>query len=141
MNEPMPSETASGLVTLPAHGTVDAVVDRLRTAATEAGHHVFAVIDHQANAEKADMTLRPTRLVLFGRPAIGTRLMQDRQTAGIDLPSKVLVWQDEHGETQLTFSTGTWLANRHGLKTSGRETAARLDAAVREFVTRARRPL
>ncbi|MGW2232143.1 DUF302 domain-containing protein [Streptomyces formicae] len=140
MNEPMPSETASGLVTLPAPGTVDAVVDRLRAAATEAGHHVLAVIDHQANAEKVDMTLRPTRLVLFGRPAVGTRLMQDRRTSGLDLPSKVLVWQDEHGETQLTYSTGAWLADRHGLKTSGRENALRLESAVREFVAQARRP-
>ena len=76
---------------------------------------VFARIDHAAGAEAAGMTLRPTMLFIFGAARGGTPLMQAAQTVGIDLPLKILIWQDETGETQVSYNDPSWLAKRHEL--------------------------
>ncbi|MGP4015595.1 DUF302 domain-containing protein [Saccharopolyspora sp. 5N708] len=74
-------------------------------AATSAALFVFSRIDHADNAAKAGLELRPTELVIFGNPHGGTPLMQERQTTGIDLPVKVLAWQDENGAVWLTYNS------------------------------------
>ena len=76
---------------------------------------VAFTVDHQESAASAGFALRPTRLVAFGNPKLGTPLMQERPTAGIDLPIKFLVWEDEDGVTQVT-TNGIELARRHGLR-------------------------
>jgi uncharacterized protein (DUF302 family) len=65
------------------------------------------------------MSLRPTELLIFGHPKGGTPLMQDKQTAGIDLPLKALAWEDADGKVWLTFNTASWVAERHGLDDGG----------------------
>lgn len=80
---------------------------------------VFGQVDHAANAAKAGLDLRPTELVIFGNPVGGTPLMQEQQTAGIDLPVKALAWEDEDGDVWLTYNSAAWLAGRHGLTASG----------------------
>lgn len=72
-------------------------------------------VDHSANAASAGEELRPTRLALFGNPELGTPLMQQSQTAGIDLPQKILVREDEAGQTRVGYNTPEYLANRHGI--------------------------
>ena len=59
------------------------------------------------------LPLRPTRLVIFGNPQAGTPLMQSRQTLGLDLPLRVLVWEDEAGKVWLTYHRPEYLAQRH----------------------------
>jgi uncharacterized protein (DUF302 family) len=76
---------------------------------------VFARVDHAAGAAAVGMTLRPTEVVLFGNARGGTPLMAEQQTAGIDLPLKFLVWQDEAGKTWLSYNEPDWIAHRHGL--------------------------
>ena len=76
---------------------------------------VFARIDHAGNAAKKGMQLRPTELLIFGNPKAGTFLIQDKQTAGIDLPVKALAWQDESGKVWLTHINTRWIADRHDL--------------------------
>jgi uncharacterized protein (DUF302 family) len=93
-----------GLVTLPSNYPVPETIDRLRDAVTAAGLQVFARVDHAAGAREVGLDLRPTELLMFGNARGGTPLMQDKQTAGIDLPLKVLAWADESGQTWL--STG-----------------------------------
>lgn len=79
------------------------------------GLTVFLRFDHAANATGVGMELRPTELLLFGNPKGGTPLMQDEQTAGLDLPFKLLVWEDAQSRTWLTYADPESLVSRHGL--------------------------
>ena len=76
------------------------------------------------------MPLRPTELLIFGHPKGGTPLMQDRQTAGIDLPLKALAWQDAEGKVWLTTNDAAWLAERHQLGASSADAVAALAAGM-----------
>ena len=105
----------SGLVTIPSAFSVRETIDRLVSTVTSHGLTVFARIDHADNATKVAMPLRPTELLIFGNPKGGTPLMQDRQTAGIDLPVKALAWEDADGKVWLSYNDAAWLAQRHGL--------------------------
>ena len=109
--------SSNGLVTVASRFSVRETIDRLAAAATSAGLLVFARIDHAANAVQAGLELRPTELLIFGNPRGGTPLMQDKQTAGIDLPVKALAWEDEEGRVWLTYNEAKWLAARHQLGT------------------------
>jgi uncharacterized protein (DUF302 family) len=105
----------SGLVSVrSAHGVAE-TLDRLEQAAREAGVVIAARIDHAANATKAGQNLRPTALLLFANPKLGTPLMLARQTIGIDLPLKALAWEDERGQVWLTYNAAVYLAGRHNL--------------------------
>jgi hypothetical protein len=75
----------------------------------------FARIDHAAGAMKVGKALRPTELLVFGNPQGGTPLMECEQTAGIDLPLKALVWQDERAQVWLGYNDPAFLAQRHGV--------------------------
>ncbi len=96
------------------HGQTETIA-RLKAEIQARGLTIFAEIDHAAGAEAAGLTLRPLFLVIFGAAKGGTPLMQAAATAGIDLPLKILVWQDEAGETQVSYNDPFWLAKRHGL--------------------------
>jgi uncharacterized protein (DUF302 family) len=103
------------LTTITSAFSVPETIDRLVKTATSKGLSVFARIDHAGGAAQVGMALRPTELVLFGNPRGGTPLMQDRQTAGIDLPLKALAWEDAAGHVWLTYNEAAWLAQRHWL--------------------------
>ena len=109
------SEPEHGLVTVMSRLPVSEAINRLANKATSLGLRVFARIDHAAGAAQVGMELRPTELLIFGSPKGGTPLMQDQQTAGIDLPLKVLAWQGEDGQVRLTYNDPAWVARRHGL--------------------------
>lgn len=114
----------NGLVSLQSSVPARETLDRLLAALASRGLTVFARIDHAAGAASVGLPLRPTEVVLFGNPKGGTALMQDRQTAGIDLPLKALVWEDAEGKAWLAYNDPAWLAKRHGL-------GAASDAAVK----------
>ena len=105
----------NGLVTVPCASPVKETTDRLAGIVEAAGLTVFARVDHAAGAASVGMELRPTELLIFGNPRGGTPLMQDRQTAGIDLPLKALVWEDADGTVRLTYNAAEWIGQRHGL--------------------------
>ena len=119
-----------GLVTLPSSYPVPDTIDRLKDAVTAAGLQVFARVDHAAGAREAGLELRPTELLLFGNARGGTPLMQDKQTAGIDLPLKALGWADESGQAWLSYNDPAWIAERHGLGEPGAAAAATLRGAI-----------
>jgi uncharacterized protein (DUF302 family) len=119
-----------GLITVASDAPVGETIDRLGETVTAAGMRVFARIDHAAGAAEVGMELRPTEVVLFGHPRGGTPLMQDGQTAGLDLPLKALVWEDEHGAVWLTTNDPQWLARRHGLGEPSRQAVAALAAGL-----------
>jgi len=105
----------NGLITVASRFSVGETLDRVTTALTKVGLRVFARIDHAGGAKEVGQELRPTELLIFGHPKGGTPLMQDRQTAGIDLPIKALAWEDEEGRVWLTYNEAAWLAARHEL--------------------------
>ena len=104
-----------GLITLSSRYPARDTMDRLLAALAKRNMTVFARIDHAAGAASAGLALRPTEVVIFGNPKGGTALMQDRQSAGIDLPLKALVWQDADGKAWLSYNDPAWIAQRHGL--------------------------
>jgi uncharacterized protein (DUF302 family) len=106
---------ADGLITIASLSSVRETVDRLVAFAASHALTVFARIDHADGAAKVGMPLRPTELVIFGNPKGGTPLMQDRQTAGIDLPIKALAWEDADRKVWLAYNDAAWIAQRHGL--------------------------
>ncbi|HLH63317.1 MAG TPA: DUF302 domain-containing protein [Ktedonobacteraceae bacterium] len=122
--------SSNGLVTVASRFSVSETLDRLTSALTEAGLLVFARINHASNAEEVDLKLRPTELLIFGHPRGGTPLMQDKQTAGIDLPVKALAWEDEEGCVWLTYNEAAWLATRHGLGASSKNAIEAIEAGL-----------
>lgn len=104
-----------GLITIASDFPVAETIDRLAALVAERGLAIFARVDHAAGAAKAGMALRPTELLMFGNPSGGTPLMQDRQTAGIDLPLKALAFEDAEGRVWLSYNDAAWIADRHGL--------------------------
>lgn len=109
-------------------------MDRLAAEVTDRGMRVFARIDHAAGAAAAGMPLRPTELLIFGAAKGGTPLMQAAQTMGIDLPLKLLVWQDASGKTQVSYNDPGWLARRHELGREHDTAVTALTAALETIV-------
>lgn len=105
---------ADGLISVVSPRSAAETMARLEGIVKERGLNVFARIDHAAGAAKIGKTLRPTELLIFGNPQGGTPLMECAQTAGIDLPLKALVWQDEAGKVMLSYNDLEYLAKRHG---------------------------
>jgi uncharacterized protein (DUF302 family) len=104
-----------GLITIASKFSVKQTLDRFDADLKAKGITVFARIDHAAGAASVAMPLRPTELLIFGNPKAGTPLMQSNQTIGIDLPLKILGWQDADGKVWLTYNDPSWLGRRHRL--------------------------
>jgi uncharacterized protein (DUF302 family) len=104
--------------------------DRLETQVRAKGLTVFANIDHGAGAAAAGLSLRPTRLLIFGNAKGGTPLMQSVQTVGIDLPLKALVWQDAEGVTWLSYNAPDWFTKRHGASQAADGVVSAMTAAL-----------
>ncbi|NOZ53349.1 MAG: DUF302 domain-containing protein [Gammaproteobacteria bacterium] len=104
-----------GLVTLKSKYSVKQTLDKLSDVLTEKGVTIMARISHTDGAKKAKLSLRPTVLLIFGNPVLGSPLMQSNQTVGIDLPMKALAWQDKKGQVWLTYNDPAYFARRHGV--------------------------
>lgn len=119
-----------GLTTAVSDADVDTTWNRLLAAIKASPASTAFTVDHQAGAASVDLKLRPTRLVVFGNPQIGTPLMQRSPTAGVDLPLKILVWEGPDGHTYVTTNTER-LGRRHRLT---RRSLAPAATAVGNFV-------
>lgn len=104
-----------GLITIPSNYSAHQTLDRMEAALRAAGITIFARIDHAAGAASVGLALRPTQVLIFGNPKGGTPLMQADQRVGLDLPLRVLAWEDEAGNANLTYTDIDWLAARYGL--------------------------
>lgn len=107
--------TAPGLITFRSRFSPEETAGRLVAAVERRGLTVLARIDHAAAAERVGLRLDPTEVILFGNPKAGTPLMQSRQTIGIDLPLKALIWRDGEGVTWVSCNDPAYLAQRHGI--------------------------
>ena len=102
-----------GLVTLKSDQPMPQTLADLQQAISRKGLTLFTIIDHAANAEKSGLTLPPTKVVVFGNPELGTSLMQASRTMAIDLPQKMLLWEDGEGRVWLAYNDPSYLARRH----------------------------
>ena len=118
-----PDSAPPGLIALKSTFPVKETVDKLIHGVESKGLTVFCRVDHAAGAAAAGMQLRPTTLVIFGNAKGGTPLMQAAQTIGIDLPLKVLAWEDASGQTWLSYNDPVWLTERHGIQAAGAASA------------------
>ncbi|MDZ7705662.1 MAG: DUF302 domain-containing protein [Trueperaceae bacterium] len=107
--------SAEGVVTMESNNDFETTQQRLEHAIAANNLILVTVIDHAANAESAGLELPPTRLLIFGNPQVGTPLMQQSRTHAIDLPQKMLVWQDSGGAIYVSYNEPGYLARRHGL--------------------------
>ncbi len=111
----MTSNPENGIVTIPSRQSVDATVQRLEGILQAKGIKLFALVDHSGEADQAGLQMRPTKLLIFGNPKAGTPLMIAAPGIAIDLPLKLLVWEDADGKVWISYNAPEYLRARHGL--------------------------
>jgi uncharacterized protein (DUF302 family) len=128
-----------GIVTVVSASPFDSTLARLERAVVARGLTIAAKVDHAAAAQRANLTLRPTTLVIAGNPAAGTPLMQADQTLGVELPLRFLVWQGEDGKARVSYDPIKSIAARHSVR--GRdEVLGRMTTAIEAIVKTATSP-
>ncbi len=106
-------DSNNGIVAIPSHHPVDETVEKIRGILQAKGVTLFALIDHSGEAEKAGMKMRPTKLLIFGSPKAGTPVMLAAPSIAIDLPLKLLIWEDEAGKAWISYNSAEYLRTRH----------------------------
>ena len=124
----------SGLIDKPSPHSVDATVERLTALLHAKGITLFAVIDHSGEAARVGLTMRPTKVLIFGNPAAGTPLMIAAPGSAIDLPLKVLVWEDAQGQVWASYNSPAYLAERHHLPVDLLRNIAGIEALVAKAI-------
>jgi uncharacterized protein (DUF302 family) len=109
------TDAASGVVTIPTQHSVDEAVRRLEQMLADKGIQLFALVDHSGEAEKVGLQMPPTKLAIFGSPKAGTPLMLATPSIAIDLPLKLLIWEDKSGSVLISYNAPAYLMARHGL--------------------------
>ena len=107
---------ANGIIKIKSTHSVTETINKLEAILNKKGMTIFKRVDHTAGAEKAGLQLRPTELLIFGNPKVGTPLMLCSQTAALDLPQKALSYEDENGQVWLTYNDPAYMAKRHNTK-------------------------
>jgi uncharacterized protein (DUF302 family) len=103
----------NGIVDILSHHSVDETLERLKSILAAKGVTVFALVDHSGEAAKVGISMRPTKLLIFGNPKAGTPLMLAAPSIAIDLPLKILIWEDAEGKVQLSYNSPSYLLERH----------------------------
>jgi uncharacterized protein (DUF302 family) len=109
----MTPSKANGIIDTPSKHSVDETVEKLKTILQAKGITLFALVDHSGEAEKVGMKMRPTKLLIFGNPKGGTPVMLAAPSIAIDLPLKILVWEDSGGKVWLSYNSPAYLQERH----------------------------
>jgi len=126
------TSAGTGMVSIKSAYDVATTADRLETALSKSGMTVFTRINHSDGAMNVGMQLRPTELIIFGNPKVGTPLMQCNQSTAIDLPQKALVWQDEKGQVWFSYNDPAYLVGRHNI-TGCTEVLRKVSGALMNF--------
>ena len=127
----MTPHSDNGIITLPSQHSVDQTVEKLQALLRAKGVMLFALVDHSGEAAKVGMKLPPTKLVIFGNPKAGTPLMLAAPSVTIDLPLKILVWEDGQGKVWLSYNSPAYLQQRHGVPEALLPTIAVVEALAR----------
>jgi uncharacterized protein (DUF302 family) len=110
-----PATATTGIMDKPSNHSVEQTVDRLKNILHSKGVTLFAVIDHSGEAEKIGMKMPNTKLLIFGSPKAGTPLMLAAPSIAIDLPLKILVWEDALAKVWVSYNSPAYLRERHNL--------------------------
>ncbi len=105
----------NGTIDTHSDHSVDQTVEKLKGILQAKGVTLFVLIDHSGEAEKVGLKMPPTKLLIFGSPKAGTPLMLAAPSIAIDLPLKILIWEDVHGKVWVTYNSPAYLQERHGL--------------------------
>ena len=111
----MPLGINKGIIDKPSNHAVDETVEKVKNILQSKGVTLFALVDHSGEAERVGMKMRPTKLLIFGSPKAGTPLMLAAPTIAIDLPLKLLVWEDGQGKVWISYNSLEYLKERHRL--------------------------
>jgi uncharacterized protein (DUF302 family) len=129
----------NGIISVKSSHGVKTTADRLENTLKQKGMTVFIRINHAAGAQKVGKKLRPTELVVFGNPKVGTPLMQCSQSTAIDLPQKALIWEDQEGTVWYSYNDPNYLVERHGI-TGCAEVIKKIEKALNNFAKAATMP-
>ena len=110
----MTPSTGNGIINKPSNHSVEQTVEKLKGILQAKGITLFALVDHSGEAEKVGMKMRPTKLLIFGSPKAGTPLMLAAPSSAIDLPLKILIWEDAQGKVWASYNSSQYLQERHG---------------------------
>jgi uncharacterized protein (DUF302 family)/uncharacterized membrane protein YidH (DUF202 family) len=111
----MAPATNKGIIDKPSNHSVEQTVEKLKNILQSKGVTLFSLVDHSGEAEKVGMKMRPTKLLIFGSPKAGTPLMLAAPSSAIDLPLKILIWEDDQGKVWVSYNSPDYLKERHGL--------------------------
>jgi uncharacterized protein (DUF302 family) len=129
----------NGIINVKSSHDVKATADRLENTLKQKGMTVFIRINHAEGAQKVGKQLRPTELVVFGNPKVGTPLMLCSQSTAIDLPQKALIWEDQEGTVWYSYNDPNYLVERHGI-TGCAEVIKKIEKALSNFAKAATMP-
>ena len=101
-----------GIIDIASNHSVDETVEKLKGILQAKGVTLFAVVDHGGEAEKVGMKMRPTKLLIFGNPKADTPVMLAAPSSAIDLPLKILVWEDAQGQVWVTYNSAAYFAGK-----------------------------
>jgi len=124
----MSASSPTGIVDVPSSHPVDETVERLRHILQANGVTLFAFIDHSGEAAKVGLKMRPTKLLIFGSPKAGTPLMLAAPSSAIDLPLKILIWEDAQGKSWVTYNSPDYVQRRHGIASELRQNIAVIES-------------
>lgn len=123
---------ANGIISKTSTHSVKETVDKLETIVAAKGFKVVARVNHAKAAEKSGQNLNPTEVLIFGNPKVGTALMKSNQAIGLDLPVKVIVWEDDKGVVTIAYNDPAWMVSRYGINDRG-EVVKKMSGALGKF--------
>lgn len=123
---------SNGLITRPSKNSVTETINKLEAVLKKKGITIALRWSHSKKAAAVGIKLRPTELLIFGNPKLGSHMFTSKQTSGIDLPMKALAWEDEKGQVWLTYNDPAYLANRHGITDRAR-IVKKMTGALKKF--------
>ena len=130
----MVSTADNGIVQKPSNHSVDETVKRLKGILQAKGITLFAMVDHSGEAEKVELKMCPTKLLVFGNPKGGTPVMLAAPSIAIDLPLKVLIWEDSQGKVWVSYNSPEYLAKRHAVPDDLVKNIAGVEMLVQEML-------
>ena len=124
------TQASDGVISKPSSKSVAQTIDRLSRLIGDRGFTLFRIIDHSGTAERAGVQMPDSKLVLFGKPNVGAAVMVAAPLSGLDLPLKVLVWEDRNGAVSVSYNSPEFLAERHHVESSLRAPFAAVESIV-----------
>ncbi|WP_445663951.1 DUF302 domain-containing protein [Fodinibius sp. AD559] len=127
-----PAVAQEGMEIVQSKYSVEETTDRLQKVLKDNGLTIFEKVNHQEGASSVSMEMPPTTVLIFGNPKLGTPLMQCAPTVAIDLPQKVLIWNDQNGQVNVGYNSPDYLKKRHSIKGCDQE-LQKISGALQKF--------